>query len=197
MPGHVRFLKNMLAGVGAVDLVLFVVSARDGWMPQSEEHLVILELLGVRHGVVVLTNADTIDADHLDTAQLVIGERLSRSSLRDAAIVVCDSVSGRGLDDVRAALDAALRSAPPAPDADRPRLWVDRVFAPRGAGTVVTGTLVGGAVAVGDALEIGAHRRPRPGARDRDGPSPRRTRRAGDARRAEPRRSRALGAPAR
>ena len=115
----------------------------------------ILELLGVRHGVVVLTNADTIDADQLDTAQLVIGERLSRSSLRDAAIVVCDSVSGRGLDDVRVALDAALGSAPPAPDADRPRLWVDRVFAPRGAGTVVTGTLVGGAVAVGDTLEIG------------------------------------------
>ncbi len=115
----------------------------------------ILELLGVRHGVVVLTNADTIDTDQLDTAQLVIGERLSRSSLRDAAIVLCDSVSGRGLDDVRVALDAALGSAPPAPDADRPRLWVDRVFAPRGAGTVVTGTLVGGAVAVGDVLEIG------------------------------------------
>ena len=197
VPGHVRFLKNMLAGVGAVDLVLFVVSARDGWMPQSEEHLVILELLGIRHGVVVLTNADTIDADHLDTAQLVIGERLARSSLRDAAIVVCDSVSGRGLDDVRAALDAALRSAPPAHDADRPRLWIDRVFAPRGAGTVVTGTLVGGAVAVGDALEIGAHRRPGAGARDRDRPSPRRTRRAGDTRGAEPRRRRALGAPAR
>ena len=64
VPGHVRFLKNMLAGVGAVDLVLFVVAARDGWMPQSEEHLVILELLGIRHGVVVLTNADTIDDDH-------------------------------------------------------------------------------------------------------------------------------------
>jgi len=155
VPGHVRFLKNMLAGVGAVDLVLFVVSARDGWMPQSEEHLVILELLGIRHGIVVLTNADTIDADQLETAQLVIGERLSRSSLRDATIVACDSVSGRGLDDVRAALDAALASAPLAPDADRPRLWIDRVFAPRGAGTVVTGTLVGGAVAVGDALEIG------------------------------------------
>ena len=155
VPGHVRFLKNMLAGVGAVDMVLFVVSAREGWMPQSEEHLVILELLGVRHGLVVLTNSDTIEAEELDTARLAVGDRLSRSSLAQAPIVACDSVSGRGLDDVRAALDAVLQSAPPAADLDRPRLWVDRVFAPRGAGTVVTGTLVGGAVAVGDVLEVG------------------------------------------
>ncbi len=155
VPGHVRFLKNMLAGVGAVDMVLFVVSAREGWMPQSEEHLVILELLGVRHGLVVLTKSDTIEAEELDTARLAVGDRLSRSSLHDVPMVVCDSVSGRGLDDVRAALDTVLESAPPAADLDRPRLWVDRVFAPRGAGTVVTGTLVGGTVAVGDVLEVG------------------------------------------
>ena len=155
VPGHVRFLKNMLAGVGAVDMVLFVVSAREGWMPQSEEHLVILELLGVRHGVVALTNCDTIDAKTLAAARLAVIDRFARSSFHDVPVVVCDSVSGRGLDDVRAALDAVLQSAPPAADLDRPRLWIDRVFAARGAGTVVTGTLVGGSVAVGDTLEVG------------------------------------------
>ncbi|MEX1006852.1 MAG: selenocysteine-specific translation elongation factor [Acidimicrobiia bacterium] len=155
VPGHVRFLKNMLAGVGAVDVVMFVVSAREGWMPQSEEHLVILELLGVTHGVVALTNADTIDAEARDDAQQAITSRLSRSCLREAPVVICDSISGRGLDDVRAALDAVLQSAPPAEDRGRPRLWVDRVFAPRGAGTVVTGTLAGGSVAIDDVLEVG------------------------------------------
>jgi selenocysteine-specific elongation factor len=155
VPGHVRFLKNMLAGVGAVDVVMFVVSAREGWMPQSEEHLVILELLGVTHGVVVLTNADTIDAQALVGARDQVGARLSRSCLRDATVVICDSLSGRGLDDVRAALDDVLESAPSVPDQGRPRLWVDRVFAPRGAGTVVTGTLAGGSVAVDDTLEVG------------------------------------------
>jgi selenocysteine-specific elongation factor len=156
VPGHVRFLKNMLAGVGAVDMVVFVVSAREGWMPQSEEHLVILELLGIRHGVVALTNCDTIDAGLLDTALHAVSDRISRSSLRDAAIVACDSVTGRGLDDMRDALDAAVRAAPPPTDVDRPRLWIDRVFALRGAGTVVTGTLAGGSVAIGDALEVGS-----------------------------------------
>jgi selenocysteine-specific elongation factor len=155
VPGHVRFLKNMLAGVGAVDVVLFVVSAREGWMPQSEEHLVILELLGVDHGLVALTNADRIDADDCAAAQLAVTSRLSRSGLRDAPVVICDSVSGRGLDDVRAALDEVLGATPPAEDRGRPRLWVDRVFAPRGAGTVVTGTLAGGSVSIDDVLEAG------------------------------------------
>ncbi|HXY90860.1 MAG TPA: selenocysteine-specific translation elongation factor [Acidimicrobiia bacterium] len=159
VPGHVKFLKNMLAGVGAVDRVLFVVSAREGWMPQSEEHLVILELLGVRDGVVVLTNADTVDADSLDGVRNEVGARLALSSLQDAATVVCDSISGRGIDDVRDALDEVLRRAPPAPDHGRPRLWVDRVFTARGAGVVVTGTLAGGAVSVHDTLELARDRR--------------------------------------
>ena len=196
VPGHVRFLKNMLAGVGAVDLVLLVVAAHDGWMPQSEEHLRILELLGVRHGVVVLTKRR-----HRSTP-ITLEHRAARD--RRAAVAVVAPRRRRSSCATRCRVAASTTSAPrstprwdrrrPPPDADRPRLWVDRVFAPRGAGTVVTGTLVGGAVAVGDALEVGADRRPRPRARDRDGASPRRPRRARDARRAEPRRRRALGA---
>jgi selenocysteine-specific elongation factor len=154
VPGHERFVKNMLAGVGAVDVALFVVAANEGWMPQSEEHLRILDVLGVHHGIVALTKADTVSADALDDARRSVVEHLASSSLRDAEVVVCDSVSGRGLDDVRRALDAALAATPAAEDLGRPRLWIDRVFAPRGAGTVVTGTLLGGSVAVDDTLRV-------------------------------------------
>jgi selenocysteine-specific elongation factor len=154
VPGHERFVKNMLAGVGAVDVALFVVAANEGWMPQSEEHLRILDVLGVHHGIVALTKADTVSAEALDDARRSVVEHLATSSLRDAPVVVCDSVSGRGLDDVRRALDAALAATPAAEDLGRPRLWIDRVFAPRGAGTVVTGTLLGGSVAVDDTLRV-------------------------------------------
>ena len=159
VPGHVRFIKNMLAGVGAVDVVMLVVAANEGWMPQSEEHLRIIELLGVRHGLVCLTKADIVDEDTLELARLELDERLAGSALGDAPVVVCDAVSGRGLDDVRAALDAVLAAAPEPVDRDRPRLWVDRVFAAKGAGTVVTGTLAGGSLRVDDEVEVGPRAR--------------------------------------
>ena len=155
VPGHVRFIKNMLAGVGAVDLALLVVAATEGWMPQTEEHLRILELLGVAHGMVAITKADLVDDEILEIAELEVTEHLEGTPLADAPIVVCDSLSGRGLDDVRRTLDDVLTRAPSARDAGRPRLWVDRVFAAKGAGTVVTGTLTGGSLHVDDELEVG------------------------------------------
>jgi selenocysteine-specific elongation factor len=158
VPGHVRFIKNMLAGVGAVEVALLVVAASEGWMPQSEEHLRILELLGVRHGLVAITKADLVDAETLELAQLEVDERLAGSTLAGAPLVVCDSVTGRGIDEVLATLDAALQAAPTARDADRPRLWVDRVFAAKGAGTIVTGTLTGGSFAIDDDVEVGKRR---------------------------------------
>jgi selenocysteine-specific elongation factor len=158
VPGHVRFIKNMLAGVGAVEVALMVVDASESWRPQSEEHLRILELLGVRHGLVALTKADTVDADALELAALEVAEHLSGSPLEDAPVIVCDSVSGRGMDEVRATLDAVLAEAPEARDLDRPRLWIDRVFTAKGAGTVVTGTLTGGSLAVDEDVEAGGRR---------------------------------------
>jgi selenocysteine-specific elongation factor len=155
VPGHVRFIKNMLAGVGAVDVALLVVAATEGWMPQTEEHLRILELLGIEHGMVALTKADLVDEETLEIAQLEVAEHLEGTVFADAPVVVCDSLSGRGLDDVTATIDALLEQTPAARDTGRPRLWVDRVFAARGAGTVVTGTLTGGPVAVDDELEAG------------------------------------------
>ncbi|MCJ7439549.1 MAG: selenocysteine-specific translation elongation factor [Acidimicrobiia bacterium] len=155
VPGHVRFIKNMLAGVGALDTVLFVVAATEGWMPQSEEHLRILEVLGVTRGMVAITKADLVDDETVALARLEIEERLSESPLAGIPIVACDSVSGRGLDEVRRTLDAVLDDSPGAPDLGRPRLWVDRVFAAKGAGTVVTGTLTRGRLAVDDQVETG------------------------------------------
>jgi selenocysteine-specific elongation factor len=148
VPGHVRFVKNMLAGVGAVDVAMLVVAANEGWMPQTSEHVAILELLGVRHGLVAVTKADAVDADTLELAQLELGERLASTALAGWQVVAVDSLTGRGLDDLRTALGAVLVTAPPPRNDGRPRLWVDRVFSARGAGTVVTGTLTGGELAV-------------------------------------------------
>jgi selenocysteine-specific elongation factor len=160
VPGHVRFIKNMLAGVGAVDVVMLVVAANEGWMPQSEEHLRILELLGVEFGIACVTKADLVDDDTRDLARLEVEDRLARSALADAPIVVCDALSGRGLDDVRGALDGVLWAAPRPVDRERPRLWVDRVFAAKGAGTIVTGTLAGGALRVDETVEVGPTAKP-------------------------------------
>ncbi len=154
VPGHVRFLKNMLAGVGGVDAAMLVVAATEGWMPQSEEHLRILDLLDVDHAIVVITKADLVDAETVEIAELEILEHLEGTTLDGAVVVACDSKSGRGIDDVRAGLVTLLAGAPAPRDSGRPRLWVDRVFASKGAGTVVTGTLTGGALAIDDEVVV-------------------------------------------
>jgi selenocysteine-specific elongation factor len=149
VPGHVRFLKNMLAGVGAVDACLFVVAATEGWKPQSEEHLRILELLGVAAGVVAVTKVGPA-GDPPDLAPHFKG-----TFLEGAEVVPVDAPAGRGLDAVAAALDRLLAATPTAADRGRPRLWVDRSFAAKGSGTVVTGTLAGGSLRVGDEVVVG------------------------------------------
>ncbi|HEX2383896.1 MAG TPA: selenocysteine-specific translation elongation factor [Acidimicrobiales bacterium] len=154
VPGHVRFLKNMLAGVGAVDACLFAVAATEGWKPQSEEHLRILELLGVSHGVIALTKVGSVDDEYVELARLDITDHVSGTFLEVAEIVAVDAPSGVGLGPLRLALDRLVDSTPAAVDRDRPRLWVDRSFAASGAGTVVTGTLTGGALRVGDELAL-------------------------------------------
>lgn len=154
VPGHVRFLKNMLAGLGAVDACLFVVAATEGWKPQSEEHLRILDVLGVRHGLVALTKVGLVDDDLRELARLEVEEAVAGTFLEGAPVVAVDAPAGEGVDELRRELDELLARTPTAADHDRPRLWIDRAFAPPGAGTVVTGTLAGGGVAVDDALRI-------------------------------------------
>ncbi len=153
VPGHERFIGNMLAGVGPVRLVLFVVAADEGWKPQSEEHLQILDVLGVHGGVVALTKRDLVDAETLAIAEEEIVERLVGTALEGAPIVPVSSVTGEGVEDLRDALDAMLAAAP-APEDARARLFIDRVFTIKGAGTVVTGTLTGEALSVGEDVEL-------------------------------------------
>ncbi|HET6810085.1 MAG TPA: selenocysteine-specific translation elongation factor [Acidimicrobiales bacterium] len=154
VPGHVRFIKNMLAGAGAVEACLFVVAATEGWKPQSEEHLRILELLGVAHGMVALTKVGLVDEETEELARLELADQVAGTFLEDAEVVAVDAPTGRGLDELRSALDRLLAGTPDAADRGRPRLWIDRVFPVRGAGTVVTGTLAGGPLGTDDAVEI-------------------------------------------
>ncbi len=154
VPGHVRFLKNMLAGVGAVDACLFVVAATESWKPQSEEHLRILQLLGVSHGMIALTKVGLVDDDTRELTRMEIEDEVAGTFLEGAPIVEVDVPAGRGVDDLRAALDTLLATTPASVDRNRPRLWVDRVFAAKGSGTVVTGTLAGGSLAVDDELVV-------------------------------------------
>ena len=153
VPGHERFIANMLAGVGPVRLVLFVVAADEGWKPQSEEHLQILDVLGVRGGVVALTKRDLVDAETLEIAEDEIRERLTGTALAGVPILPVSSQTGEGVEDLAAALDDMLAAVGPAEDA-RARLFVDRVFTIKGAGTVVTGTLGGDCLSVGDEVEL-------------------------------------------
>ena len=159
VPGHIRFLRNMLAGVGAVDACLFVVAATEGWKPQSEEHLRILELLGIGHGVIALTKADAVDAEWLELATLDVHDHVSATFLDGAPVVPVSSTTGQGLDLLRGALDDLVVRTPGASDRTRPRLWVDRVFAAKGSGTVVTGTLTGGGLSAGDQVVVGPAQR--------------------------------------
>ncbi|MYJ81959.1 MAG: hypothetical protein F4046_09110, partial [Acidimicrobiaceae bacterium] len=154
VPGHVRFLKNMLAGVSGVDACVFVVDVTEGWKPQSEEHLRILQLLGLGHGLVALTKMDEADDDLVELARLDVAEHVAGTFLADAPIVATDAVTGTGIDALVDALDGLLALTPTSADRHRPRLWVDRAFAIKGSGTVVTGTLTGGALTADDALTL-------------------------------------------
>ena len=151
VPGHERFVTQMLAGVGPVPTTMFVVAADSGWMPQSTEHLDALHALGVRHGLLVVTRSDLADPELARDEAL---EHLAEASLGRMEAVCVSGATGQGLDELRAAL-TRLTEALPAPDLDADvRLWVDRAFTVRGAGTVVTGTLGAGTIRPGDELAL-------------------------------------------
>ncbi|MBA3289172.1 MAG: selenocysteine-specific translation elongation factor [Acidimicrobiia bacterium] len=155
VPGHVRFLRNMLAGINGVGACLFVVAATEGWKPQSEEHLRIVELLGVARGVVALTKVDLLDDEELvELAALEVADRLSGTFLAAVDVVPVAVPTDRGVDELGHRLAALVASTPPSIDRQRPRLWIDRVFAATGRGTVVTGTLTDGGLAVADHVVV-------------------------------------------
>ena len=152
VPGHEDFVKNMVAGVGSIDLALLIVAADDGWMPQTEEHLQILEYLGVTRAVVALTKIDLAADENAVIEQ--VRAKLANSALASAAIVPTSVVSGRGLAELKLALVDALEQIEPPRDIGKPRLPVDRVFTLGGIGRVVTGTLTGGELRRGQEIAV-------------------------------------------
>ncbi|GAA0369918.1 selenocysteine-specific translation elongation factor [Actinoallomurus spadix] len=151
VPGHERFVTTMLAGVGPVPAVMFVVAADEGWMPQSAEHLAAIDALGVRHGLLVVTRADLADPA---AARDEAAAEIARTGLGRVEAVTVSGATGAGLPALRDALDRLVARLP-APDATAPvRVWVDRAFTIKGSGTVVTGTLPGGTLSVGAELRL-------------------------------------------
>jgi selenocysteine-specific elongation factor len=155
VPGHERFLSTTLAGLGPVPVAMLVVAADDPWMPQAAEHLAALDALGVAHGVVAVTRSDLADpGPALARAEREVG----RTSLAGSPTVAVSGRTGAGLDELRATLCRVLATMPAPDPAGDVRMWVDRVFHVRGAGTVVTGTLPAGTLHVGDHLDAGGER---------------------------------------
>lgn len=154
VPGHERFIRNMLAGASGVDLVLLVISAEEGVMPQTQEHLDILSLLDVKKGIVVLTKSDLVDPDWLDMVREEIREKLKGSFLEEAPMMSVSSVTRQGLPELVDLIDQMLEQVEPKKIQETLRLPIDRVFTMTGFGTVVTGTLVEGILKEGDPVEI-------------------------------------------
>ena len=154
VPGHERFIKNMLAGVGGIDLVLLVIAADEGIMPQTREHLEIINLLQVPQGIIVITKTDLVEDDWLDLIKEEARELVAGTVLESAAILEVSAVKGTGIKELIGVIDEMAGSIKERPVTGQPRLSIDRVFSITGFGTVVTGTLVEGTINVGDKVEI-------------------------------------------
>lgn len=154
VPGHERFVRNMISGVGGIDAVLFVVAVDDGWMPQSEEHLQIVKLLDIRYGIVVLTKIDLVKKDWLSLVEEDIKQKLKGTFLENAPLVKTSVVEGTGIEELRSQIEALLKKIQPKKDLGKPRVFVDRVFTMSGRGTVVTGTLIDGSLSLDQEVKI-------------------------------------------
>ncbi|MGJ8657979.1 MAG: selenocysteine-specific translation elongation factor [Akkermansiaceae bacterium] len=150
VPGHADFVNNMVAGVGSLDIALFIVAADDGWMPQSEEHLHILNYLGVENVIIALTKADL--AEDIEFTQELVRDELTDTSLEEAPIIPVSSITGEGLDALKSEILSRIQKLKQSPKNLTPRLSVDRVFSPTGVGTVITGTLTGGSLTKGEPI---------------------------------------------
>ncbi len=154
VPGHEKFVKNMIAGVGSIDAALLVIAADDGWMPQTEEHLQILELLGIKKGFIILNKVDLVESDWIELIIADIRERLKDRRIEFQDIIPVSATDGRGFDTLIKALDDLLRETSSRPDISKPRLYADRAFTITGRGTILTGTLIGGKFRVGGDVSV-------------------------------------------
>jgi selenocysteine-specific elongation factor len=154
VPGHERFIKNMLAGVGGIDLALLVIAADEGVMPQTREHLAIIDLLGISNGVVAVTKSDVVEPDFLELVKAEAEEVIAGTSLERSPVVACSAITRTGLDELMTMVERELAKTPARRDNGKPRLPIDRAFTMSGFGTVVTGTLVDGSLRVGVEVEV-------------------------------------------
>ena len=154
VPGHERFVRNMLAGVGGIDLALLAVAADEGVMPQTREHLAILDLLEVRHGLVAVTKKDLVEEEWLELVMADVEAALRGTTLEGAPLLAVSAMTGDGLRELVNIVDRLLEDTPLRQDLGRPRLPIDRVFTVPGFGTVVTGTLIDGHLATGEEVEV-------------------------------------------
>jgi selenocysteine-specific elongation factor len=154
VPGHERFIKNMLAGVGGIDMALLIIAADEGVMPQTREHLAILDLLGMKNGIVVITKKDLVDSEMLELVTMDIEEVLQDTTLAKSQIIPVSAMTGENLPTLIKAIDAMLDKTAPKRDIGKPRLPIDRIFTIAGFGTVVTGTLIDGSLKKGQEVEI-------------------------------------------
>ncbi len=154
VPGHERFVKNMVAGVGGIDAVLFVVAADDGWMPQSQEHLQVLDFLKIKKGIVVITKTDLVKEDWLSLVEEDIRDKVKGTILQGAPILRVSSPNKIGIDELYEEIVRMISEIQPRKDIGKPRMYIDRVFTMAGRGTVVTGTLIDGSFRLGEEIQI-------------------------------------------
>ena len=157
VPGHERFVRNMIAGVGGIDAVVFVVAADDGWMPQSEEHLEILKLLDIQHGIVVISKIDLAKEDWLSLVKEDVKEKLKGTFLENAPMVQTSTADRTGIDELYSEIEKMIKKIQPQKDLGKPRIYIDRVFTIAGRGTVITGTLINGSFSVGQEVKVLPH----------------------------------------
>ncbi len=161
VPGHKQFIHNVIPGLVGIDAVLLVVAADDGWMPQTEEHVHILDLLGIKNAIVVLNKTDLVeDAEWLSMVEREIAEKLSKTGLRDSPVIRVSNKTGSGIEELKQAIDHLVLKLTARQDIGKPRLPIDRVFTMKGSGVVVTGTLVNGSLSVGDDVFIAPANQP-------------------------------------
>jgi len=154
VPGHENLIKNMIAGATGIDAVILVVDANEGWMPQTEEHFQIVDLLDIKYGIIAITKIDLVDQARLDIVEKQIKERLKNTALFNAPVVKVSTVKNVGIDQIKLAIQNLIPQMKPKRDIGKPRLFIDRVFNIKGSGTVVTGTLIGGTLHQGMEVTI-------------------------------------------
>ena len=154
VPGHENLIKNMIAGATGIDAVILVVDANEGWMPQTEEHFQIVDLLDIKYGIIAITKIDLVDQTRLNFVEKQIRERLKNTVLFNAPIVKVSTIKNIGIDQIKLAIQDLIPRMEPKTDIGKPRLFIDRVFNIKGSGTVVTGTLIGGTLHQGMEVTI-------------------------------------------